>query len=62
MLSVISGVVIFGAGGAGLWAALPVNGKPKPFATALVLEWLVPISIVSALAIGTALFVSGVVS
>jgi hypothetical protein len=61
MISVISGVVVMGAGAAGLWFAMPKDGQPQPFAKAPVLEWLIPTMIVAALAIGVALVVSGVV-
>jgi hypothetical protein len=62
MLSVISGAVVFGAGGAGLWYFKPRNGAAHPMATAPFLESLVPIAIVSALAVGVALIIAGVVS
>lgn len=60
MLSLISGVIMFGAGGAGLWYCKPRNGVAHSVATAPLLESLVPIAIVSALAIGLALVVAGV--
>ena len=62
MLSVISGVVVFGAGGAGLWYFKPHDGVAHPLATAPLLESVVPIGIVSALAIGVSLIVAGVVT
>ena len=62
MLSVISGVVVFGAGGAGLWYFKPNDDVAHPLATAPLLESVVPIGIVSALAIGVSLIVAGVVT
>jgi hypothetical protein len=61
MLSIVSGVVVFGAGGAGLWYFSPRNGVPHPVATRPLLDSLVPIAIVSALAIGIAMIVAGAV-
>ncbi|HVZ54793.1 MAG TPA: hypothetical protein VG986_22700 [Pseudolabrys sp.] len=62
MLSIISGAVVFGAGGAGLWYFTPRGGKTHPLADAPLLDSLIPIGIVTALAIGVALVVSGAVS
>ena len=62
MLSVLSGVVVFGAGGAGLWYFKPRYGKPHPLAAAPFLESIIPIGIVSALAIGVAMIIAGVVT
>jgi hypothetical protein len=61
MLSIISGVVVTGAGATGLWFAMPKNGQPQSFAKAPVLDWLIPTAIVASLAIGVALVVSGIV-
>lgn len=59
MLSIISGVVAFAAGGTGLWCFKPRGGKLHPLATAPLLDSIVPICIVGLLAIGVALIVSG---
>ena len=61
MISIISGVVVAGAGIGGLWYCKPRNGQIQWFAKAPVLDWLIPTVIVSALAIGLALVVSGAV-
>jgi hypothetical protein len=62
MMSLISGIVMLGGGAGGLWYCRPVNGQAQWFATAPVLNWLIPIVIVSALAVGVALIVDGVAS
>jgi hypothetical protein len=62
MLSVISGLVVTGAGGAGLWYFMPHQGRVHPLANARFLDSLIPIGIVSALAIGIALIVAGVMN
>jgi hypothetical protein len=62
MLSIISGVVVAGGGGASLWYFKPRNGQVHPLAIKPLLDSLIPIAIVSALAIGVALIVAGVVS
>jgi hypothetical protein len=59
MLSIISGLVVSGAGGAGLWMLMPRNGQPHRLARTPMLDSLVPVVIVSALAIGVALIVAG---
>jgi hypothetical protein len=60
MISILSGVVVSGAGAAGLWFAMPRNGHAQWFAKAPVLDWLIPTAIVAALAIGVALVISGI--
>lgn len=62
MISVISGLIVAGAGGASLWYLMPVDGQPHRLARAPFLELLIPVGIVSALAIGVSLIVAGVVS
>jgi hypothetical protein len=59
MLSALSGVVLFGAGGAGLWYFTPRNGVPHRITTTPLLDTLVPIGIVALLAVGAALFIAG---
>lgn len=60
MLSILGGLVVAGAGVGVFWYVRPRGGKPHPLATAPVLESLIPIGIVGALAAGVALVVSGV--
>jgi hypothetical protein len=60
MLHFVSGLVIAGGGAAGLWYCRPRNGQVNPLAVKPVLDWLIPICIVTALALGSALIVSGV--
>lgn len=61
MISLISGLVITGAGGVSLWYFMPHNGKIHPLARKPFVDSLIPIGIVSALGIGIALIVSGLV-
>jgi hypothetical protein len=61
MYSVLSGLIIAGAGAVGLWYAVPHNGQVRAFAKKPFIDSLVPIAIVSALAIGVALIVAGLV-
>jgi hypothetical protein len=60
MISIISGLVVTGAGAGGLVYFMPRGGRVHPLATAPLLDSIIPIGIVSALAIGIALIVSGV--
>ena len=60
MLSVILGVAVTGAGGACLWHLMPTNGEVHPLVTRPFLSSLIPIGIVSSLAIGIPLIVFGV--
>jgi hypothetical protein len=60
MLYLVSGLAIAGSGVAGLWYCSPRNGQVNPLAMKPVLDWLIPIGIVTALALGAALIVSGV--
>lgn len=62
MLTVVSGLVAFGAGGTGLWYFKPRDGVAHAIVTTPLLDTLVPIAIVSLMAIGAALVVAGVVS
>lgn len=62
MLSIISGVVVFGAGGSSLWYFKPRGDRMHPLATAPLLESIIPICIVGLLATGIALIVSGAAS
>ena len=60
MLYFVSGLVVTGAGVGGLWYCRPRNGQVHPLAVKPVLDWLIPIGIVTALALGIALIISGV--
>lgn len=62
MFSIISGVIVFGGGGAGLWYFMPSNGQVHPLAKRPLLDSLIPIAIVTALALGVALIIAGAVS
>ena len=62
MFSIISGVIVFGGGGAGLWYFMPSNGQVHPLAKRPLLDSLIPIAVVTALAIGVALIIAGAVS
>jgi hypothetical protein len=59
MFSVISGLIVTGAGATGLWYAMPRNGQVRAFAKKPIVDSLVPIGIVSALAIGVSLIIAG---
>lgn len=62
MYYVFSGLAVIGSSAAGLWYFLPRNGKINPLVVLPVLDWLIPVAIVSALALGTALIMSGLLS
>jgi hypothetical protein len=61
MFSIISGVIVAGSGGAGLWYFKPRQGQPHPLAQAPFLDSLIPIGIVTAFALGLALIIAGAV-
>jgi hypothetical protein len=61
MVSLLSGIVVTGAGGASLWYFMPRGGQIHPLARKPLVDSLIPIGIVSALAIGVALIVAGIV-
>jgi len=61
MLSVLSGIVVAGAGSAGFWYLRPRNGHPHRLATAPVLDWLLPTLLVGALVFGVGLIVAGLI-
>ena len=60
MFQFVSGLAVAGSGAAGLWYCLPRNGQVHPLVVMPVLDWLIPIAIVSALALGTVMIVSSV--
>ncbi len=60
MLSIVSGLIVAGGGGFGLWYFKPHNGKLHPLAQAPFLDSLIPIGIVTALAIGVSLIIAGI--
>jgi len=62
MFYLVSGLVVFGSGAAGFWYCRPRNGQVHPLAVTPVLDWLIPVGIVTALAFGSALIVSSVLS
>jgi hypothetical protein len=62
MLYFLSGVLVTSGGAAGLWYCRPRNGQVNPLAVKPGLEFLIPIGIVTALALGIALIVSGVLT
>jgi hypothetical protein len=59
MLSILSGVVVAGAGGAGLWYFIPRNGVPHPLTKTPFLDSMIPIAILVAFAVGVSLIVAG---
>lgn len=61
MISVISGIIVTGAGASGLWFAMPHNGQVQWFAKVPVLDSMIPTMIVAALALGVSLTISGFV-
>jgi len=58
MITVISGLVVTGAGSASLWYFKPRNGQTHALALKPVLETMIPIGIVTTLAVGMALIVN----
>jgi hypothetical protein len=62
MLNFLSGVVVAGSGAAGLWYCWPRNGRVHPLIVKPVLDWLIPTGIISALALGTVMILSGVLT
>jgi hypothetical protein len=60
MMSILSGFVVIGGSGAGLWYFMPRNGQVHRLARAPLLDSLIPIAIVGSLAIGVALIVAGI--
>ncbi len=61
MLSVISGLVVGGAGGTALWYLKPHNGVVNPLVMKPWLDFMIPIGIVTAVGFGIALIVAGLV-
>jgi hypothetical protein len=59
VVSVLSGFCVVAAGGASLWYMMPTNGRVHLLAKKPLLDTLIPIAIISALAIGLALIISG---
>ena len=62
MISIVAGAAVFGAGGAGIWYFKPRGDRIHPLAAAPLLDSLIPIGIVTLLATGGALIISGAVS
>jgi hypothetical protein len=61
MVSLLSGIVMTGASGASLWYFMPHGGVTHPISRKPILDWLIPIGIVSGFAVGVALLVSALV-
>ena len=61
MLSLMSGLVVTGAGGATLWYCLPRGGKVNPIIKKPMMDFFIPIVIVTCAALGGALIVAGLV-
>jgi hypothetical protein len=61
MLSFVSGLIVASGGVAGLLYMRPRNGVVHPLARKPVLDWLIPISIISAFALSVALIISALV-
>ena len=62
MLQFMSGLAVAGSGAAGLWYCWPRNGQVHPLIVTPVLDWLIPTGIITALALGAALIVTGVLA
>ncbi len=60
MISIVSGFVVSGGGAAGLWHFMPTNGVLHPYTKMVLLDSLIPIAIVTSLAVGVALIVAGI--
>jgi hypothetical protein len=60
MYSIISGVIMAGAGGATLWYCLPRNGVVHPLMKRPLMDFTIPIAIVSGVSIGIALIIVGI--
>ena len=61
MLYFFSGLILAGAGIGGFWYCRPRNGQVNALAMKPGLDFMIPIGIVTALALGLALIVSGVI-
>ena len=62
MLSLVAGLAVAGAGGFGPWYFMPRHGQIHRLANVPFLDSLIPIGIVSAIAVGCALIVAGVMN
>jgi hypothetical protein len=60
MLSILAGLVFTGAGGASLWYFKSQNGKVNELALKPILDFTIPIAIISLLAVGVALIFEGI--
>lgn len=54
-------MIVAGAGVGALWYCKPRNGQVHPLVTKPLLDWLIPVLIITAFAIGGSLVISGVV-
>ena len=60
MISIVSGFVVSCGGAADLWYFMPTNGVLHPYTKMVHLDSLIPIAIVTSLAVGVALIVAGI--
>jgi hypothetical protein len=61
VLSVLSGLVVAGAGGAGFWYLKPRDGHVNPLTVMPVLDWLLPTLLVGSVVFGVSLIASGLI-
>lgn len=61
-MTAIVGFIVTGASGGLLWRMLPKNGKPHRFATAPILDSIIPVGIIGGLAVGVSLLFSGLIA
>ena len=62
MISIVSGLIVSCAAGSGLWYFMPHGGRSHPLTQRPLLDSLIPITIVTAFAVGGALLISGIIS
>ena len=60
MIDLIAGVVVLGAGGAGLWYFMPSKGQVHPLAVMPLLDSLIPVGIVASLGVGFSMIVAAI--
>jgi len=62
MLYFLSGIVLTGAGAGGFAYLRPRNGQIQRIVMMPVLEWLIPVTLTTAIAFGVSLVVGGLMS